>query len=193
MRAITVLCMALLSVSGCAGVRQLAALHQVEFRFDRIADPHLSGIKLSGIHSLEDISPLDLGRLALGIAAKDVPLDLTVHVVGKNPETNSVVARLVGLDWSYLIDKRELASGRLTEGMEFPPGKSIDVPVRVTVNLVDFFGTDGKSLVETALALTGQRTATHSVTMRLQPVIETSMGPVRYPVPIDLDLVSAGR
>lgn len=193
MRIPAILLLVLLCVTGCAAVRQLAALHQVEFRFDRIADPYVAGIQLSGIHSLDDIGPLDLGRLTLAIASRDVPLDLTVHVVGKNPDTNTVTAKLIGLDWSYIIDGREFVSGQMTEGYEFPPGTPTDLPLRVTFNLVQFFGSDGRTLLNTALALTGQSASTHTMTMRLRPVIETPMGRMQYPTPLDLDLVNARK
>jgi hypothetical protein len=190
---IAVLFLAIVSISGCAGVRQLAALHQVEFRFDRIADPRIAGIQLSGVRSLDNLSLLDAGRLTLAIASSDVPLDLTVHVVGTNPETNTVTAKLIGLDWSYILDAKEVVSGQLTEGYEFPPGKPTDLPLRVTFNLVDFFGSDSRSLIDAALALSGQRTSKHTMTMRLRPVIETPMGPMRYPTPLDINLETTVR
>lgn len=183
----------LVSLPGCAGVRQLAALHQVEFRYDRIADPRVAGIRISDIHSPEDVNPIDLGRLTLAIASKDVPLDLTVHVIGRNPETNTVTAKLIGLDWSYIVDGRQAVSGTLTEGYQFPPGQPIDVGLQVTFNLVDLFGTNGQDLLSTALALAGQRTSTHTVTMELLPVIDTPIGPMQYPTPISLDLATPAK
>lgn len=191
MRFLAVLLLA--SLSGCAGVNQLAALHQVEFRFDRIADPRVAGIHLTSIKSPEDVTPLDLGRLTLAIASKDVPIDLTVHVMGTNPATNSVTAKLIGLDWSYLVDGRETVNGHLTEGYEFPPGQPTDVPLGVTFNLVDFFGSDGKDLLDVALALAGQRASTHTVTMRLRPILDTPFGRMKYPAPLDLDLATIAK
>ncbi|HEX7078930.1 MAG TPA: hypothetical protein VF363_10950 [Candidatus Eisenbacteria bacterium] len=191
MRLFAVLLLA--SISGCAGVNQLAALHQVEFRFDGITDPRVAGIHLSSLRSPDDVNPLDLGRLTLAIASKDVPLDLTVRIVGRNPETNKITAKLIGLDWWYLVDGRETVSGRITEGYQFPPGQPTEMPVLVTFNLVSFFGSDGKALLDTALALAGQRTSTHQVVMRLQPVIDTPYGHMKYPVPLELDLAQLAR
>jgi hypothetical protein len=133
---------------------------------------------------------VDVGRLALAIAAKDVPFDLTVHVEGRNPETNKTTARMVKLDWSYLVDEQELFAGRVAQEIVFPPGDPRDLPLDVRFNLVDVFGSDGKAIFDTALVLSGQRTSTKRVTLRLMPTIETSLGPIRYPVPISLDLAS---
>jgi len=176
---------------GCASVKELAALRQVDFRYDRIADPEIAGLPLSSLAAYDQLSIVDVGRLALAIAAKDVPLDLTVHVEGRNPETNKATARLVALDWAYLVDDLEIVSGGLTEETIFPPGVPRDLPLRVRFNLVDAFGTDGKVLFDTALVLAGQRTSSRKATLRLVPTIETALGPIRYPAPITLDLGSA--
>lgn len=191
--ATALLLLAVLGVPGCAGVRQLAALRQVQFRFDRIADPQVAGISLSGIRSVEDVNPFDLGRLTVAIAAGDVPLDLVVHVSARNPETNTTTARLRGLDWSYLVDGREYVNGEVSEAYEFPPGAAVDLPLRVTFNLADFFEKDSRNLLEAALALAGQRASTHTMTLRLRPVIETPLGRMQYPQPIELDLSKGER
>lgn len=175
-------------VGGCAAARELAALSQVDFSYDRVSDARIAGIALSGIDSYDDIGPLDVARLAVAIGLKDVPLDLTVHLTALNPSTNDVNARMTALDWAYLVDGGEIVVGRLTEGHVFPPGEPRDVPVGVTVNLVRFFGSDGRALLETALVLAGQRTSAKRVTMRLTPSIETPAGKISYAVPITLDL-----
>lgn len=181
------------SIVGCASTRELAAMRQVEFRFDRISDAQIAGIRLGSVHSVEDVSVLDLGRLTLAVASKDVPLDLIVHLSGQNPAANNVTARMIAMDWSYFVDDRETVSGRLSEPYSFPPGQSTDVPVVVTFNMFSFFGGSGKDLLDTALALAGQRSSSHTVTLRLVPSIDTPAGRIRYPVPITLDLVRAGQ
>ena len=191
MRLIAVLLLS--SVIGCASARELAAMRQVEFRFDRISDAQIAGIRLGSLHSANDVSVLDLGRLTLAVASKDVPLDLIVHVTGQNPAANNVTARMIALDWAYFVDERETVSGRLSEPYVFPPGQSTDVPVIVTFNMFSFFGGAGKDLLDTALALAGQRSSSHTVTLRLTPSIDTPAGRIRYPVPITLDLARAGQ
>jgi hypothetical protein len=178
----------LATVLGCATAREIVALRQVEFHFDRITGARVAGIPLRRVHSYSDLTPIDLGRLGLAIASNDVPLDLTVHLEGRNPESNQVTARLVELDWAYLVDDRETVSGRLSEAYAFPPGEPRDVPLLVTLNLVDLFGDRRRDLVDVALALAGQRRSTHRVTLRLEPTVESRFGRIRYPRPITLDL-----
>jgi hypothetical protein len=176
------------TLCGCAAVREVAALRQVEFRYDRLSDPEIVGLPLTKLTSYDQLSMVDVGRLALAIAAKDVPLDVTVHVVGRNPETNRTAARLVRLDWVYLVDGNEIVAGSLAQETVFAPGVDQDVPLDVRFNLVDFFGSDGKVLFDTALVLAGQRTSTKRITLRIAPTVETSVGPIRYPVPLTLEL-----
>jgi hypothetical protein len=189
--ALLVLVAALVAVSGCAGLKETLALRQVDFRYDRISDPAIAGLPLSKLTGYEQLSMVDVGRLALAVAAKDVPLDITVHVIGKNPAENNTTARLVRLDWTYLVDNQEILTGQLAQEFAFPPGEPRDMPLGVRFNLVQFFGNDGKVLFDTALVLSGQRTSTKKATLRLAPTIETPLGPIRYPVPITLDLGAA--
>ncbi len=176
------------SIVGCATAKEIIALHQVEFRFDRLSGARVAGIALDRIHSYGDVTPIDLARLTLAVASKDVPLDITVHLEGRNPETNTTTARLVAMDWAYLVDDRDVVSGKLTEPYQFIPGQPRDVPIPVTFNLARAFEGDAAALLNTALALAGQRTSEHKVSLRISPTVDTSLGPIRYPTPITIDL-----
>ena len=179
------------AVGGCAGLKETIALRQVAFRYDHIGSPMIAGLPLSRLTRYEDLSIVDVGRLALAVAAKDVPLDITVHIAGTNPSENNTTARLVRLDWTYLVDDREIIAGQLSEPFAFPPGETRDLPLGVRFNLVEFFGNDGKVLFDTALVLSGQRTSTRRATLRLTPTVDSPLGPIRYPMPITLDLGAA--
>ena len=186
-----ILTLSLAMVVGCATAREIVALRQVEFRFDRITGARVAGVPLGRIRSSSDLTPLDLGRLGVAVASRDVPLDLTVHLEGRNPATNKVTARLIAMDWAYLVDDRETVSGHLSEAFAFPPGEPRDVPLLVTFNLMDMFGDRRRDLIDVALALAGQRTSTHRVTLRIEPTVETRFGRIRYPTPITIDLSRA--
>jgi hypothetical protein len=175
---------------GCTAAKEFAALRRVEFRFDGITGARVAGIPLRDIRTYSDLTPADLGRVGIAIARGDVPLDITVHIEGKNPESNDVTARLVELGWAYLVDDREVVTGRLTEAYTFPPGAPRDVPLFVTFNLMDLFGDRRRDLIDVALALAGQRSSAHKVTLRLDPTVETRVGSIRYPIPITLDVSS---
>ena len=169
-------------------LREAAALRQVEFRFDSVSNAQVARIPLDRLRSYQDLSALELAGLGVALASKDVPFEVIVHLEARNPEANDVTARLVAMDWTYLVDDREILSGRLDRPMTFPPGEGVDVPVAVSFDLVRFFGGDAKELFDTALALAGWRTGQKIVSMRFTPTIESPAGPIRYPVPITVTM-----
>ena len=160
----------------------------MEFHFDHVSDAQVARIRLDRIGSYRDLTATDAARLAVAVATKDVPFQLTIHVEGKNPETNQVTARLIALDWTYVVDDRELLSGTLDRSLQFPPGQPVDVPIGISFNLVRFFQGGARDLFETSLALAGYGTQTHRVSLRLSPTIDTALGPIRYPVPISIPI-----
>ncbi|HET9941345.1 MAG TPA: hypothetical protein VFR25_09630 [Candidatus Eisenbacteria bacterium] len=188
------LVLALAGTGGCAAASQLAALRQVEFRFDHIGSPRVADVPLERIPSYSDLSVADAARIGMAVASGVVPMDLTVHLTGRNPESNSVNARLVAMDWAYLVDDKEAVSGRLTDPVSFAPGAAQDIPLRVRLDLMEVFDERGHDLVEVALALAGQGSASHRVTFRVAPTVDTPLGPIQYPAPLSFDISSnSGR
>ncbi|HTK69451.1 MAG TPA: hypothetical protein VL857_06570 [Candidatus Eisenbacteria bacterium] len=187
----TALVLALAGTGGCAAASQLAALQQVEFRFDHIGSPMLAGVPLERTHSYSDFTTSELTKLAESVTSGLLPMELTVHVTGRNPESNSVTARLVAMDWVYLVDDRETVSGRLTDPVSFKPGVVQDIPLRVGFDMMSAFDERGRSMLELALALAGQSYGSHKVMFRITPTVETPAGPIQYPVPLSFDISSS--
>jgi hypothetical protein len=175
---------------GCATLREAAALRSVEFHFDSVSDARVARVRLDRIRSYHDLTAADVARLGIAVASKDVPLELTVHVQGRNPETNRVTARLIALDWTYVVDGQDLLAGTLDRAIQFPPGEPVDVPIVLQLNLVRFFQGGARDQLETALSLAGYGAQTHSVVLRVSPTIDTALGPIRYPTPISISIAS---
>lgn len=175
-----------LLASGCATLQQLVALRNVEFSLDRVSNVRLAGIDLSGMHSVDDLRLSDAGRLALAVSQKDVPLELQVHLLAENPAENTSDARLVRMDWTLLLQGRETLSGVFAENMVLPVGQPTEVPIAVRLNLVDFFEENAQDLLELALSLSGRGGAPKNLALRASPVIDTPLGPMRYPEPITI-------
>lgn len=182
------LLLVLVGTGGCAAANQLAALRQVEFRFAGVSSPALAGVPLDRIHSYADLSVEDIARFGLAVAAADVPMDIVVNVEGQNPKSNTVTARLVAMDWAYFVDDVEAVAGKLENPVSFPPGEPATIPLRVRFNLMDAFYERGQKLAEIALAMAGRGSTTHRLTLRITPTIDTSLGPIRYPAPLEFDL-----
>jgi hypothetical protein len=176
----------LVACLGCATLQQFAALGKVDFSLDRIANPRLAGVDLSRINSYDDIGFAEASALALAAAQKRLPLEFELHVLAQNPADNDVQARLLRMDWTLLLENRETLSGVLEEEVLLPPGQPRDIPIVVGLNLVDFFEGSARDLIELALSFTGQGGEPKEVALRASPVIDTAIGPIRYPQPITI-------
>ncbi|MGW8266619.1 MAG: hypothetical protein ACWGSQ_09645 [Longimicrobiales bacterium] len=176
----------LLGISGCATLRQMAALTNVDFSLDRVSDLRLAGIDLGRIDSFADLGFADAARLAQAMSEQTLPLDFRLHLLAENPAENTTDARLIRMDWTLLLQERETLSGVFEGDVLLPPGEPTDVPITISMNLVDFFDGSAQDLLELALSLSGQGGAPKEVALRATPVIDTPLGPMGYPQPITI-------
>jgi hypothetical protein len=112
-------------------MQQVMALRNVDFALERVAGVRLAGVDLDGIRSFSDLRLADAARLTAAVADRDLPLSLNVHLTALNPEDNSVDARLVRMDWTFLLEGRETLSGVFADEIVLPPGEPRDVPIPV--------------------------------------------------------------
>lgn len=176
----------LLGMSSCATLQQIAALRNVEFSLDRVSDLSLAGVDLRGVDSFGNLGLADAARVALAISQRDLPLAFQLHLLATNPEENTTDARLVQMDWTLLIQDRETLTGAFEGDVLLPPGQPTDVPITVRLNMVDFFEGSAQDLVELALSLSGNGGEPKDLALRATPVIDTPLGPMRYPQPITI-------
>lgn len=175
-----------LTLWGCATLQQMAALRNVDFSLDRLSGVQLAGIDLARIDSYDDLGFTDAARLVLAVSEGDLPLDFELHLLAENPAENSTDARLVRMDWTLLLQDRKTLSGVLDEEVVLPPGEPRDIPMTITLNLIDFFDGSAQDLLELALSLAGQGGAPKEVSLQATPVVSTPLGPIRYPGPITI-------
>ena len=176
----------LVSLAGCATLQQLAALRDVDFALDRLSDVRLAGIDLTRVTSYSQLGVADAGRLAAAVAQRNLPMDFRVHLTALNPADNSVDARLVRMDWTLLLQDRETLSGVFAEETLLRRGQPTDVPIAVSLDLMDFFQGNAQDLLNLALSLAGRGGPPTEVTLRATPTVDTALGPIRYPQPITI-------
>jgi hypothetical protein len=174
----------LIFLSGCATLREVAALRKVDFSLSGVNDPVLAGVSLKDVRSYKDIGFLDAGRLALALASKELPLTFVLKVRAENPADNTVPARFVGMAWTLFLQDKETISGTVDQNIVLQPGEPQDVPIVVGLNLMDFFDGGIRDLVDLASSLTGKEGSTSSIRLQVTPTINTSLGPIQYPQPI---------
>ena len=184
---------ALLLAGGCATLQQIAALRNVDFALDRVAQVRLAGIDLDRVRSYSDLSVTDVARLTLALSQDELPLDFNLLVEGRNPEENGTDARLVRFDWTLLLEDRETISGVFEDEVVFAPGAPTTFPVRISLDLLEFFEGSARDLGELALNLAGEGGAPKNVALRAVPTIRTALGPIRYPGEITIVSTEVGR
>ena len=178
---------------GCATLQQMAALRNVDFALDRVSDLRLSGIDVGRIRSFDDLSIMDAGRLVLALSRNELPMDFRLHLRAENPAENSTEARMVQMAWTLLLQDRETLSGVLENEILLPPGEPTDVPLTISLNLLEFFEGSAQDLLDLALSIAGQGGAPKEIALRATPTIQTALGPMRYPQPITILSREVGR
>jgi hypothetical protein len=175
----------LLALSGCAALNELAALRRVEFSLIGTAGGTLAGVPIRQVQSFGDLRPLDAARVAAALARGELPLEGDLLVGAANP-ADGTQARLLNLAWTLFLDDEETVSGFLDREYVLPPGQPVTVPVRIRLDLLDFFDGSLEELTALALAVAGAGEP-QRVRLEAVPSIETPLGPMRYPSPIRIE------
>ena len=182
-----------MGAAGCATLQQLTALRSVDFALDRVADIRLAGIEMARVESYTDLSFGDGARLVAAVANGQLPLAFDLHVTAHNQDANAVTARLVRMEWIAFLEGRETVSGTVDREYLLPPGEPQDIPIRIELDVLEFFEGNAQDLFELVQNLTGTGGEPKEVALRAVPTIETSIGPISYPQPITIVAGEIGR
>ncbi|NIP60428.1 MAG: hypothetical protein GWM92_18770 [Gemmatimonadetes bacterium] len=176
--------------SSCATLREVTALRRVEFSLAGISGGTLAGVSIEDVRNAEAVGPLNMARFAAAVSRGELPLEAVLEVRATNPPDNAR-ARLVGLDWALFLDHRETLRGALADEYLLPPGEPVMVPVRVEVDLIEFFGDQLEEVLDLALAVAGAGEP-QRVRLEATPTVQTPVGPIRYPEPVRIDYEAGG-
>lgn len=179
-------CVAIVLLAGCATLQQIVALRQVAFSLTGVQNGALAGVPVARIAAYRDLTVLDAGKITLAVVRKDVPLDVVVNVRADNPADNRTTATMAKLAWTLLIDNKETVSGVLDTNVTMPSGQPVTIPLKLRVNLFEFFGGSAESLLNLAAGLAGLNADPTRITLRATPTISTPLGPITYPRPITI-------
>jgi len=174
------------ALAGCATLRQITALRRVDFSLAGVDDGRLAGVDLRRIANYGDLDALEIGRIALAVARRDVPLEFRVLIRADNPADNRTAATMVRLAWTLLLDDKETVNGVLDTAVVIPPGQTATIPLPMRVNLRQFFDGPARSLVDLAASVAGVGNHPTRITVRAVPTINTPIGPITYPNPITI-------
>lgn len=174
------------AIAGCATLQQFAALRDVQFAIDDVGSGRLAGIELSGMRSASDLGAVESARIGAAVAAGELPFEFVVDVRAQNPVDNRTTARMVRFAWTLLLNDRETIEGVIDREIVLPPGEPQIIPVRMQLDLVEFFDGNASDLLNLALRFAGGATDPTGVKLRAMPTIETPVGPIDYPTTITI-------
>ena len=178
--------------SGCQTLKEITNLRNVDFALGQLTNVNLAGINLDNINSYGDIRAGDILKLTGAFTRGELPLSFQLNVEAENPSDNQVAARLVRMDWTLFLEERETISGIIDQERVLNPGEPVTIPVTIELELMEFFDQNARDIIDLALALSGEGGASKNVKLVASPVVESLLGPIRYPEPITIVNTSVG-
>ena len=192
MRCLAAACVLILALTalagGCATVRGVSALRDVDFEPDRVTAIRLAGFPVGEVQSVDDLSPALVTAVAAGALGGHVPLECVVVVRATNPATNPVTAKVLRMNWVLLVEGKETVGGAVDRALSIAPGQTVEVPVQVGVDLAEVAGRHAGTLLRLAVALAEGREGPVHLAVRVSPIVETPFGGMRVPsftIPLD--------
>jgi hypothetical protein len=178
---------------GCAQIKQisdaLTNLQRLQFKLGAVHNFRLAGVDLSTKTSASDFSPIGDGlKLLDAFRSKKLPADFILDLEVRNPNDgtqgrSAVPATLAGLEFRLLIDEQPTITGSLDREVEIPASGSVTaVPIRISLDLYEFFGSRGyDKLLDLALAIGGKNGSASRLKLDAKPTVRTKFGLMTYP------------
>jgi len=160
---------------------QISNLSKCEFRLESVQQLNLAGINVQNIKNISDLNMMDAGRLAMAVSTQQLPLDLTLNIEAKNPNTAS--AGMTKIDWILLIDDIEMTQGILDKQVSIPANNGTTIiPMQMHIDLKKALsGKSADAVINFGLNLAGAGNKPTRFTLRMKPTITVSGFPITYP------------
>ena len=182
----------LLSIPSCAALdqvtRALMNLQRLQFKLGGIHDFGLLGVNFFGKSEWADFSVGEGLQLVQGFRSKRLPVELTLDILVQNPNDGSggstqTISTLTSLESRLLIDGKPTVYGNIDKPIEVPgTGQAATIPVRMSIDLYEFFGQEGfEEIIGLALGLGGRRGDLTRIALDAQPRVSTPFGEIVYP------------
>jgi hypothetical protein len=175
-------------INGCASISDAVSNAQrLQWKLGNVSGMNVTGVDISKISNINSINPLDLVRLTSAVASGKLPANFTLNLLAKNPageggsKNSSDVIKSVA--WRLLIDNTETISGNVSGPITIPGvGQTANIPVGISIDLMQFFKNEGlTNLVGLALGIGGKSGSPARLSLKIQPTIDTFLGPITYP------------
>ena len=179
-------------LSGCSGVSDtIKNAERLKFKLGSIDGFDLSGVKIKNMNSIKDLNIMDGAKLLSAFSSGNMKSKFTVNLIAKNPDSQGgskeSSSLIKSIDWRLLLDNKEILDGEVNNITVPGVGKSVTIPIPVTVDLMKIVGDAGyESIINLALALGGKSGSSSRLTLKIKPTIDTFLGGISYPGEIDV-------
>jgi len=162
-------------------VSQMTNLTKCSFRLESVQQLNLAGINVQNIKKLSDLNMFDAAKLASAVASQQFPLDFTLNIEAKNPNTSA--AGMTRIDWILLIDDIEMTRGILDKQVTIPANNgSAIIPMQMHIDLKKALsGKSADAIINFGMNLSGNGNKPTRFTLQMKPTISVNGFPITYP------------
>lgn len=174
----------LISFSSCDVMQQVSQMNNLtkcDFRLESVQQLNLAGINVQNVKSVSDLTMFDAAKLASAISTQQFPLDFTLNIEAKNP--NSAAAGMSKIDWILLIDDMEMTRGILDQQVTIPANNGTTViPMQMHIDLKKALsGKSADAVINFGMNLAGAGNKPTRFTLQMKPTITVGGFPISYP------------
>lgn len=194
---VLMLCVAstLMIVTSCdllQQVSQMTTFTKCDFRLESVQQLSLSGVNVQNVKKVSDLGLLDYGKLATAVATQQFPLDFTLNLEARNP--NTAEASMTKVDWILLIDNIEMTRGSLDKQVSVPANNGTTlIPLNMHFDLKQVLsGKSADAIINFGMNLAGTGSKPTRFTLQMKPTLSVSGFPVAYPgyISVNTDFTS---
>jgi hypothetical protein len=156
-------------------------LTKCDFRLESVQNLNLAGVNVQNVKKVSDLNMFDAANLASALSSQHFPLDFTLNIEAKNP--NTAAAGMSRIDWILLIDDMEMTRGILDQQVTIPANNGTTViPMQMHIDLQKALsGKSADAVINFGMNLAGAGNKPTRFTLQMKPTITVGGFPVAYP------------
>lgn len=177
---------------GCKSIKDITSaltdLRHLQFKLNNATNFKLNGVDVSKFSQPSQFNPLDAARLYTAFSQKSLPVQFTLNVLARNPNTGQEGTRSTPITlrrfaWTLSIDDRTTINGVTDQQLAIPgDGQTTTIPIAIQLDLYKFFADRGfNDLLNLALAVGGSSGSTSHLALTARVSVQTPIGAVDYP------------
>jgi LEA14-like dessication related protein len=162
-------------------VSQMNNLTKCDFRLESVQHLNLAGVNVQNVKKVSDLNMLDAANLAAAISSQKFPLDFTLNIEVKNP--NTAAAGMSQIDWILFIDDIEMTRGILDQQITIPENNgTANIPMNMHIDLQQALsGKSAEAVINFGMNLAGAGNKPTRFTLQMKPTITIGGFPIAYP------------